>query len=257
MLNNTSLNVDFKTADADFASINRQIMDENWFREAKPFLQEAFDSFKPRSAFLSKSKRIEDRNFLQLEEGERPNIVMRKFDLATEKPEGIPYFDDVFADCPNYEILKNKFNVIERYIRSRIKSCKTHFITFSTNVTGAQKGIQHIHPIMNDDRCNVWSFCVPLYISPNGPRHQFWYNHQAELFKSRYYLDYRHLKRLNISYGSFSMPIDGKIFSIQFDGARTPHYIDYTEHLYAWFVFDGVEYPNEPPRLETFTTRLH
>lgn len=258
MLNSTSLNVDFKPTPPPFASLDRQIMDESWFQKAKPFLQEAFDAFKPRSAFLSKSQRLDERNFLQLEEDERPNIVLRHLDLATEKTEGIPYFDEVFAECPGYETLQAKFRAIETFVRPRIRSCKTHFITFSTNMTGANKGIQHIHPLMNGDRCNVWSFCVPLYLSSeNGPRHQFWYNHQEDLFKSRYYLDYRHLKKLNISYSSFTMPVDGKIFSIQFDGARTPHYIDYTKHLYAWFVFDGVEYRDEAPRLEAFTTRLH
>ena len=37
------------------------------------------------------------------------------------------------------------------------------------------------------------------------------------------------------------MPKDGKILSIMFDGARSPHYIDYTDQLYAFLVFDGIE----------------
>jgi hypothetical protein len=29
--------------------------------------------------------------------------------------------------------------------------------------------------------------------------------------------------------------------SFMFDGSRSPHYIDYTNHLYAFMVFDGIE----------------
>ena len=48
------------------------------------------------------------------------------------------------------------------------------------------------------------------------------------------------------------IPKNGKVFSIQFDGARCPHYIDYTNHLYVWFVFDGIVYKKDPRKLNSF-----
>ena len=106
---------------------------------------------------------------------------------------------------------------------------------------------------MNKDRCNVWSFCIPLFIDPNEPNsHKFFYEWNDNLFPPRYYVDYARLKKTKRQYSAFEVPKTGKIFSIQFDGSRCPHYIDYTGHLYAWFVFDGVEYKDSARGLKNF-----
>jgi hypothetical protein len=59
-------------------------------------------------------------------------------------------------------------------------------------------------------------------------------------------------------YTYFKVPLDDKIFSIRFDGARSPHYINYKNHVFAWFVFDGVVYKDSKyqPQGIQFLTEL-
>lgn len=217
--------------------------------EIKPYILDSFSCFKPRSSFISKKPKSTN---LQLAHDEQPNIVMKGTRFQTYRNHEIAEFEEVFANYPKLDLLQNKFLAIENYASQFLSSCKATFITFSTDLTGAKLGVQHLHPIMNDDRCNVWSFCVPLFLAPGVDQHRFWYNYRPDLYSARYYVDYLHLKKLNLQYSAFEIPKDGKIFSIQFDGARTAHYIDYTQHLYAWFVFDGVTYKNSDHRKEPF-----
>jgi uncharacterized OB-fold protein len=92
----------------------------------------------------------------------------------------------------------------------------------------------------------TWSFAVPLYFdTQSDDTAGFWYNSQKELFPPRYYVDYKRIKQLDIQYTSIKLPKDGKIMSFMFDGARNPHYIDYTDHLYAFMVFDGIDVEHE------------
>ena len=112
---------------------------------------------------------------------------------------------------------------------------------------------------MYADRGNVWRFGIPLYIDPEcNDSPEFCYTSQEELFPARWYLDYDRIKAKNFHYGSFKVPLDDKIFSIRFDGARSPHYIDYKNHVFAWFVFDGVTYKDNKHQPEgiQFLTEL-
>lgn len=238
---------------------DRSLLNKDEFEELKPNLLKAFAEFKPRSAFISKSKDIERINNLNLEVYESPNIVMKSTRFCDNKVTDIAEFSTLFANHSKYDLLMSKFKCIEDYAAEYIEKCETSFITFSTNITGAKLGVQHLHPLMNGDRCNVWSFSVPLYLdSESLDNHKFWYSWKKELFPPRYYVDYERIKKEEIKFNDFGLPTNGHVFSIQFDGSRTPHYIDYTPHLYAWFVLDGVTYkdPNYAKLKSQFSINL-
>lgn len=221
--------------------------------ELKPFLAKAFQAFKPRSAFIGDADSNEKIKKLTLAVEEEPNIVMKDTHFHKYPNHEIPEFKQVFAGYSQFAKLNQKLDDIEKYVSQFITGCQATFITFSTNMTGAGLGVEHLHPIMNKDRCNVWSFCIPLYIDQDETvAHKFCYEWNDNLFPPRYYVDYARLKKTPRQYSAFEMPKNGKIFSIQFDGARCPHYIDYTKHLYAWFVFDGVDYKDNARPFKSF-----
>lgn len=239
----------------------RQLFDRQWFNDTVPELKAAFDEFTPRSAYLSDKKNIERINRLALNDTEQPNIVSYQTRFCPNKTPGIESFDVIFKNNPGYALMKEKFNAVENYVSQYIKSAHTTFLTFATDVTGATLGVKHLHPLMNGDRCNVWSFCIPLYIDNNhmDKNPQFWITSQEDIFPARWYLDYDRIKSKNYNYGNFTVPLDDKIFSLRFDGSRAPHYIDYKPHVFVWFVFDGVEYhdnANRPNGIQCITELL-
>jgi hypothetical protein len=71
-------------------------------------------------------------------------------------------------------------------------------------------------------------------------------------------LDYSRVKAANYNYSSHKVPLDNKVYSIRFDGSRSPHYIDYKPHVFVWFVFDGVVYKDlrDQPQGIQFITEL-
>lgn len=238
----------------------RELFDKTWFEESIPQLQQSFEEFTPRSAFLSDKKSIERINRLALDQHEQPNIVSYPTRFCQEKTPGIESFDVIFKSNSKYKQMKEKFDAVENYVAEYIASANTTFLTFSTNITGAQLGVKHLHPLMNGNKCNVWSFCIPLYIDPNhmDQHPQFWITSQDELFPTRWYLDYDRIKSKNFNYGNFTVPLDNKVFSLRFDGSRSPHYIDYKPHVFVWLVFDGVTYKDigDCPKGIQFITEL-
>lgn len=222
----------------------RQLFDKQWFEESIPQLKRSFDEFTPRSAYLSDKKNIERINKLSLSQHEQPNIVSYPTRFCNQKTSGIESFDIIFQKNSGYKLMKEKFDTIENYLSQYIESANTSFLTFSTNITDAQLGVKHLHPLLNKDKCNVWSFCIPLYIDSEhlDKCPQFWYTSQNELFPTRWYLDYDRIKSRNFDYGNFTIPLSDKVFSIRFDGSRSPHYIDYKPHVFVWLVIDGVIY---------------
>jgi hypothetical protein len=221
---------------------NRQLLTHDEFVSIKPGLLKAFKEFTPRSHFINNNKSIEKHNHEALDSTEQPNILSLPTTYAPHDIPGIEAFDDVFKDSPVYNLIRDKFDWVDEYVKEHVTGCKNSFITFSTNITGAEIGVKHLHSLLNGNGCNVFSFAVPLYIDENSDDYAgFWYNSQQDLFPPRYYVDYKRIKQLDIEYTSFKLPKDGKILSILFDGSRSPHYIDYTNHLYAFLVFDGVE----------------
>ena len=209
---------------------------------ALPILLQAFHEFTPRSQFIINNKTLEKHNHDALDNTEQPNILSFPTTYAPHLIPNVENFNEVFKNSTVYNLIKDKFEWVNEYASQHINGCKNSFITFSTNLTGAQIGVKHLHSLLNGDNCHVWSFCVPLFIDDKSTDTAgFWYNSQENLFPPRYYVDYKRIKQLDIQYNSFKMPKDGKILSIMFDGARSPHYIDYTDHLYAFLVFDGIE----------------
>lgn len=226
---------------------DRRLLDAGWFEESIPQLQRAFTEFTPRSAYLTESKSIEQANRDTLGGDEQPNIVSFPTRFSPEPVKGIDTFENIFKGNSEYDLLLSKFRAVEEYAATQIDSAKVTFLTFSTTVTNARIGVKHLHPPMNGDKCNVLTFGIPLYINPEcKERPAFWYTSQSELFPPRYYVDYKRIKNADYDYACFKLPADGKILSLRFDGARSPHYIDYTDHVYVWFVFDGVEFKQQP-----------
>ena len=225
---------------------NRELLTYEDFMAIRPELLQAFQEFTPRSHFIKNNKAIEKHNYEALDNTEQPNILSFPTTYAPHLIPNVENFDDVFKHSMVYDLIKDKFDWVNEYASQYIKGCKNSFITFSTNITGAQIGVKHLHSLLNGDNCHVWSFCVPLFIDDKSTDTAgFWYNSQENLFPPRYYVDYKRIKQLDIQYNSFKMPKDGKILSIMFDGARSPHYIDYTDHLYAFMVFDGIDVEHE------------
>lgn len=221
---------------------NRELLTYEDFMSIRPELLHAFKEFTPRSHFIKDNKSLEKHNYNSLDSTEQPNILSFPSKYADHLIPNVDSFDDVFKNSIVYSLLKDKFEWVNEYVANNVKGCKNSFITFSTNITGAKIGVKHLHSLLNVDNCHVFSFAVPLYIDKNTNESVgFWYNSQENLFPPRYYVDYDRIKKLDINYTSFKMPKDGKILSIMFDGSRNPHYIDYTNHLYAFMVFDGIE----------------
>ena len=221
---------------------NRELLSYEDFMAIRPELLCAFKEFTPRSHFINNNKNIEKHNHRALDNTEQPNILSLPTTYAPHLIPDIDSFDDVFKNTTVYDLIRDKFDWVNEFVAEHTKGCKNSFITFSTNITGAKIGVKHLHSLLNGDCCNVYSFAVPLYIDDQSDESAgFWYNSQENLFPPRYYVDYKRVKQLDIEYTSFKLPKDGKILSILFDGARSPHYIDYTNHLYAFLVFDGVE----------------
>ncbi len=216
-----------------------QTFDLEWKNEAIPFLKEAFASFKPRSEFLKKNAESRE---LALESNEQANILEVRTALApyTDK---LGDFDKVFESCPQYAEIRKTMDYIVSYVSEVAVSSQVSFVTFATDITNAEMGIKHLHPKMNGDRCNVLTFGIPLYIGKTPPSFDI---HVSEnQWPARYYVDYSRIKDLNLSYMKLVLPTDGSIFHMQFDGSRHPHVITYTDSVYMWFVFVGVEFKEE------------
>lgn len=225
---------------------NRKLLTRDEFNSIKNALLSAFKEFTPRSHFIAKNKAIENHNIKALDKSEQPNILSNPTTCAPHLIPNIDSFYHVFKHTPIFDLLVDKFKWVDEYVSLNINGCKNSFITFSTNITGAKIGVKHVHSLLNGDSCNVYSFAVPLYIDNDCDHNaNFWYNSQENLFPARYYIDYERIKKLNIQYTNIGLPRDGKILSFKFDGARSPHYIDYTNHLYAFLVFDGIDIGNE------------
>lgn len=221
---------------------NKELLTKAEFESIKPKLLHAFTEFTPRSSFIKSNKSMEEHNYNALDNTEQPNILSLPTKYAPHNIPNIDNFDDIFSDSTVYKLIKDKFDWVDEYVSTQTTGCKNSFITFSTNITGAQIGVKHLHSLLNGDCCNVLSVAVPLYIDDEcNDSVGFWYNSQENLFPPRYYVDYKRIKTLDIQYTSFKLPKDGKILTIMFDGSRSPHYIDYTNHLYAFLVFDGIE----------------
>jgi hypothetical protein len=220
---------------------NRTLTTKEEFTNIKPLLLTAFQEFTPRSQFINGDQKLEAKNHLALDNTEQPNILSYPTTHSPHLIPGIADFNEVFSSSTVYELIASKFKWVDQWVADRTHSVKNSFITFSTNITGAKLGVKHLHSLLNGDSCPVWSFAVPLYIADVDECAGFWYNSQDSLFLPRYYVDYSRIKQLDIEYTSIKLPKDGKILSLMFDGARNPHYIDYTRHLYAFMVFDGVE----------------
>jgi len=226
-----------------------QTFDQQWKEQATPYLKKAFDAFVPRSEFLKKSKRTDSTKLLALE-SEQPNILEVKTELAPWSGK-LEDFNEIFAECEGMEYIKEVMKDIEDHVAEHVTSAKATFVTFATDVTGAELGIRHLHPLMNGDRCNVWSFAVPLYLGKVAPT--FDIHMHDDLWPTRYMLDYKRIRNANLDYMQLVMPKDGSIFNMQFDGARNPHVITYTDSVYMWFVFDGVEYKDSRDTRHTLT----
>lgn len=226
-------------------NFNKTLLSTEQYTNIQPKLLRAFGEFTPRSTFIKKNSAVESHNRTVLDSTEQPNLLAYPTLHAPNELENVSSFYDVFRDSPLYELLASKFDIIDKYVAEHTVNVKNSFITFSTNITGARIGVKHLHSLLNGNCCNVWSFAVPLWIDPsNNDYANFWYNSSADLFPPRYYVDYERVKRLDIQYTGFRLPKDGSVLSIQFDGSRTPHYIDYTSHLYAFVVFDGITHKN-------------
>lgn len=237
---------------------NRELFNDDWFEESKPQLLRAFDEFRPRSAYLSEDVTIEKKNVATLDETEKPNILSFPTSFCPDQLDGVNSFHDIFANNSKYDVIVDKLRYIERYVSRSIESAKVTFLTFSTNVQGAKMGVQHLHPKMNGDRCDVCTFGIPLYIKQGSEAPGFLYTSQEDMFPARWYVDYKRIKSQNYKYASFQLPLDEKILNLRFDGTRSPHYIDYKDHVYVWFVFDGVVYkdPADQPRGKQFIAEL-
>jgi hypothetical protein len=235
---------------------NRTLLTKEQFDAIKPQILSTFREFVPRTEFVTKNTLIKENNINSLDSMEQPNMMSYPTSLSPHLLNGVDSFDDVFKFTEVYHLLKDKFECIQDYVNScGVTKATNTFITFSTNITGASIAIKHLHTLLNGDCCNVWSFAVPLYIDTlSTDTARFWYNSQSELYPRRYYVDYNRIKKMNINYTNISLPKDGHVLSIMFDGARSPHYIDYTNHLYAFVVFDGINV--ESPLGKKFITEL-
>jgi len=236
----------------------RELFNDTWYSESVPHLKKSFESFKPDSKYVS--DRVKNMKFA-LDLDERPNILHYTTRFTHDTTDNFENFDSVYKTNSKFDVIKQKLNAIEDYVSDYIKSAHTTFITVSSDASGAKKGIKHLHPLMNQDRCNVWSFCLPLYISQAHLDifHKCWITSQDELYPDEWYTNYGFIKSANFKYGGFTVPFNEKIFSMRFDGARSPHYINYIPHVYLWFVFDGVEYKDlskQPNGVEFITEML-
>lgn len=221
---------------------NRTLLTETEFNEIKPCLLQAFEEFVPRSNFINQNDKTTKHNYDVLDNTEQPNLLSLPTKLAGHNLPNVKNFSEVFSCTSVYNLLIEKFNFIDNYVTNFTSTCKNSFITFSTNITGAKIGVKHLHSLLNVDCCHVFSFAVPLYIdNKSNDVAGFYFNSQEDLFPKRYYIDYERIKKLNIDYNLIALPKDGKILSLMFDGSRNPHYISYTNHLYAFLVFDGIE----------------
>lgn len=238
----------------------RDLLDQSWYIESKHQLEQSFEEFTPRAQYLSTNKNVERINRAALGHDDQPNIVSYTTRFCSEKIKNIESFDVIFGNNSKYQVIKSKLDAVENYVSQYITSAQNTFLTFSTNITGAVSGVKHLHPLINGDRCNVWSFGLPLYIDHNHleTNPEFCSTSQQETFPPRWYLDYSRVKSANYNYCGYKLPLDGKVYSIQFDGSRSPHYITYTPHVFVWFVFDGVEYKDlaHRPKGVQFITEL-
>jgi hypothetical protein len=229
--------------------IKIKTFDKEWKEQAVPYIKQSFDAFIPRSEFLKKSKNTNSDKLLSLED-ERPNILEVTTSLAD--PTGkLQDFNEVFNDCAGIDYIREIMKQVEDYVAEQVVSAKATFVTFASDVTGATMGIRHLHPLMNGDRCNVWSFAIPLYVGENAPT--FDIHQHDEIWPTRFMLDYNRIRKANLDYTSLTMPTDGSIFNMQFDGSRSPHVITYTDSVYMWFVFDGVEFKDGRDLRHTLT----
>lgn len=216
-----------------------QTYDLDWKMAAIPFITEAFTSFKPRSEFLKKNAESRE---LHLASNEQANILEVRTDLCpyTDK---LGDFDKVFEACPQYTEIKKTMDTIIAYVSEVAVSAQVSFVTFASDITNAEMGIKHLHPKMNGDRCNVMTFGIPLYLGKNAP--SFDIHISENQWPARYYVDYSRIRDLNLSYMKLVLPMDGSIFHMQFDGSRHPHVITYSDSVFMWFVFDGVEFKDK------------
>lgn len=164
------------------------------------------------------------------------------YKLPSEIQEGVTMYSDV--DRATRAMIDPYINRVVDIINEKTESVEQIFLIMSTNWCGASRHVKHIHTLVQKDpqRCITLSFPIPLYIDPgDSTHHKFYWYYKSELYPKITYTSHLRMEKINCEYSSVDIP-KTNLMSLLFDSARSPHWIDNTNHMYLWVVCDAVTY---------------
>jgi hypothetical protein len=222
--------------------ISYETFDDAWKKESIPAISSCFENFMPLSTLMRDGATDSNLAYEFKDYKVQNNTISFNSKLSKiRSAKGL--IEDAFKDNSKLNEILAKISAVEDYVAERVKMVREVWITFGSNVTGAEECVQHVHHPLLQDRANVWAVAVPLYFDKAITEKQhFYYTILKENASFDCVGDYKKVYEMNLDFNAIELPRSGEILSVQFDSMRVPHYVNFTNDVYMWMTFDGVVY---------------
>ena len=210
-------------------------LDASWYEQSKMSIHKTFEGKNSRSKVTSSgAKKLNKKN-----DQYAISFMTVKTKYCNWIESSHPSFESLFSENKKFKYIQNIIKKCEDIVNAESSGYAFSFITVAAEYHDFQQAQKHLHPKLNGDVCNVWSFPIPLYFEPEYIN-KFCYLSKVHQLTQRHYLDYSHVDKLSGDWSSVDIPNDGSLISLRFDGSRLPHFVSFTKNVYFWLVFDGV-----------------
>ena len=224
-------------------NISYETFDDEWKKETAPTIAKCFENFAPLSTLMREDATESNLAYKFKDYKVQNNTISFNSKLSKMRSPHAGNFEDLFGSNSKFKEIQAKINAIEDFVAERVKMVREVWITFGSNVTGAQECVQHVHHPLLQDRANVWAIAIPLYFDKNiTDKQHFYYTVLKENAPFECVGDYKKVYEMNLNYNAIELPRTGEILGVQFESMRVPHYVNFTNDIYMWLTFDGVVY---------------
>ncbi len=227
---NSAMNLKFQFPEFLFHSLG----EEDWHNNSIPIYNLGYFDVSPRP-------NAKKDNLINHEV--KPHVLLYNSKCSSLKShEKIPLFNEIFKDSDCHERFSSIFSQIDDFVSSQVVDVQNCFLIFANNKCGGERGMKHLHPKLQNNGCLVWSFCIPFYKTKfTRTTHGFFHSDQKNEIKKRMYLDYKYIENFPFNYSKIEVD-PSQINSFIFNASHVPHYINYTEDLYVWLVYEAVTF---------------
>lgn len=193
-----------------------------------------------RLSVLGHNKEIKD-----LDNDEIDNHALLEHITEVEIP-NVEYFINV--DAQTRELLKTYIEPIDQIVKNEATFLHSFYV-MSSSWNNAKRFLKHVHTLIQDNprRCITWTFPIILYRDPNELRtNKFFYNPRKDLYPKIVYHSYHRMEKQDVEMLESQLSMN-TLMSFCFDASRMLHYVNHTNNLVLWKVFDGVQRKTKDP----------